>query len=130
MAREHAPFVQSLDELMHGQQGMNFSLAEPHTGQLMLRLCAITRLGLQLVASLKRVPHDGRIHAVSQILQVSLQGGQRDTQFSEQGITVHTAAKADELLNFVKAFGPVHDKCYLLTIDQLTLNRRGVHAKK
>src|SRR5574337_345676 len=98
MAGQYAALIEALDELVHGQEGVELALAEPHTGKLVGNLPLISWVGLKLVSVVEAVVHDRRIHAAAQVLQVTLQRGPRYFDLLQHRLETDAATSSDQHL--------------------------------
>ena len=75
---EQAALIEAGEQMLHGQQGVDFPGVEPETGQFELpagvRVAGRGSSGIA-VAACRTVPDDGGIEAVAQIQQVALERG-------------------------------------------------------
>ena len=60
------------------------------------------------IASFVRVPHDGRVQPIPQILEIALEGGTRDAERIEKYLDRYDPPLVEELIYLVEAFGSVH----------------------
>jgi hypothetical protein len=109
VARQHAAFVETFDQLMHRQQRVDLSLGKPQAGQFVLHLPSVARIGHgEPVAIAVAVIDDGRIEPLAQVLEVALQRGAADAELVHQVGEGHAAAVADQQFDFVEALSSIH----------------------
>ncbi len=76
MRAEQPSRVDASQQMLHGQQRMNFRGVEPEARQFIL-ITDLFVLGVKAVGPLIPVPNDGGIETVAHVLQVTFQCGRR-----------------------------------------------------
>ena len=107
MRRKDAARVQVGEQVLHGEQGMDFRRGEPQARQFVLA----SKLGLLCVEPVtagKAVEDNRGVQPVAHVLQIPPQGGTRDLQCIRQLREGDQLAVRDHLVDFVEAFGLVH----------------------
>ncbi len=98
--------LEAFEEVLHGEERLRLARAEPEARQLVDGGGAI---GLhEPVAARLAIPLDGRVVAASHVLDVALEGGERDFELAQEVAHGHDAALPDEMVDLVEAFGAVH----------------------
>ena len=99
--------LEALDQVLEGEERLRLARAEPQARQLVLRpLAGSPRL--EAIGLLLAVPHDGRVQPASHVLEVALEGGERDAELPQELADLHPAARLQHLVDFVEPFGAVH----------------------
>jgi len=104
---EQAAGVEVRQEMMHGQQGMDFLGAEPQAGQLIVRADPLSGL-FEAIAAEVAVEPDRRVQAVAHVGQVALERGPGDGETLLQRRTGDAVARAEDLVDLVDSFHVVH----------------------
>jgi hypothetical protein len=108
--REDAAGVEVGQQVLHGQERMDFARVEPQAGQFVLRAAVRVR-GVEAVAaasSTMAIPDNGRIEPVAHVFEVALQGGARDFQHGHEIDEGHELAIVDHLVDLVEALSAIH----------------------
>ena len=95
------------EQVLHGEQGVDFRGVEPQAGQFELAAGRAVAFIVAVAAGVA-VPGDGRVEAIAQVFEVALDGGGRDFQRFDEDLKRDDAAFGDELVDFVEAFGAIH----------------------
>ena len=106
---EQAAGVEVREEMMHGQQRMDFLGAEPQPGQLIVRADPLSGL-LEAVAAQVAVEADRRVQAVAHVGEVALERGPGDAETFQQLLAGDAVARAENLVDLVNPLHVVHGK--------------------
>lgn len=106
MRPQQAAGVKVGEQMLHGQQGMDFLGGEPQAGQFVLRSDR-ERLAVDITARFT-VPNDGCVEAIAQVFQIALQRRPRDFQSLLQSFEGGDLGRSQHHVDQVKAFGPIH----------------------
>jgi len=93
-------------QLLEREQGMDFRRTEPETGQFVSRCPGIGCI--VAVTPQRPIPDNRCMETVPQVLEVALYRGLRCPQRLDQRAHRHAAPLAQQLIDFIKAFGAVH----------------------
>src|SRR5205814_2352065 len=98
--------LEAFEQVLHREQRLRLARAEPKSGQLVLRR---RRIGLlETVAALVAVPGDGRVVAAAHVLDVALEGGERDLQLAQEVAHRNDAALPDQVVDLVEPLAAIH----------------------
>jgi hypothetical protein len=68
---------------------------------------------LEAIAHEVAVPDDGGVEPFAHVLEVALEGGERDAELVEEFAHLdHRAARLQQLVDLVEALGPVHGEVH------------------
>jgi hypothetical protein len=119
---QNAASVQPGQQLLHGQQGVNFGGREPQAGQF-VRVKVRRVGGCELVATKVAAVDDGVVQAFTKVLQVALEGGARHLQLGQQTGKANDLAGAQQFADFVKPFCAVHGISRVDTVSLFSIRR-------
>ena len=104
---EQAAGVEVREEVLHGQQGMDFLGGEPQARQLVLRADPLTGL-LEAIATQIAVEDQRRVQAVAHVGDVAFQGRPGDAEALLKFGTGDEGPVAQHLVDLVDAFHAAH----------------------
>ena len=104
---EQAAGVEVREEVLHGQQGMDFLGGEPQSRQLILRADPLPGL-LEAVAAQVSVEDQGRIQAVPHVGDIALERGPGNTEAFLQFLAGYEVPCAENLIDLVDALHAAH----------------------
>ena len=93
------PFQQPL----HGQQCMDFRVAEPQAGQLLQGKRLVVAIAVALA-----VPDDGNVEPAAHVFEVALESSQRNFQLAQETPHRNATVLSQQLLDAVEALGAIH----------------------
>ena len=96
--------LQVREQVLHRQQRADLGGVEPETRELV----AVRFAAREPVAAGVAVPLDRRVEPVAHVLEIALEGRPRDAELVEQRAQLHRAARGEQLVDLVEAFGAVH----------------------
>jgi len=94
------------EEMMEGEQGVNFGTVEPQTGQFMPWVFLVGIV--EPVTVFLPVPRNRRVEPLAQVFDIALEGGDRDAEFVQEILDRYHVPVTQHPLDFVEAFGAVH----------------------
>lgn len=106
VGREDAAGVEVGEQVLHGEQGVDLLVGEPHAGQF--DLCTDGLGGVDPVARQFAVPYDRGVHVVAQEGQITLERGGRDFERAEQGLAAHGSPFGKQAADAGEAVGLAH----------------------
>ena len=98
--------VHLLEQLAEREEGPDLGLVEPEPGEGIAG--GGRRRRRQPVAASPPVPLDRRVQPVAEILEVAPEGGARDLELLQKGLDRDDPPLAQQSVDAVEAFGPVH----------------------
>lgn len=104
---EQSAGIEVGQQVLHGQQGVDFLGREPQTEQFVLP-SQLFGGGVEAIAAGVAVMDDRCVQPVAEINEVAFQGGPGDFQFVHQRLKGHHAPVVEHLVELVEAFRLVH----------------------
>lgn len=106
MGGKNSPRIEIGEQVLHGEQGVDLLVGEPHAGQLYLRAGGLA--GVDLVAVEFSVPGDRGVEVAAQEFEVTFEGGRRNLKILQQRLTADAAAAREQGADTGNAIGLAH----------------------